>query len=119
LYLAGLRPVDPARETIMTYECTTIETILDHPDPAPDFWKLSATELARSCRLVAESNSGPQNGLVRAEALRLFLLWREAITAHSRKSDNREEEIALLWGLRKRTIQILVRLSRQGLLFIP
>jgi hypothetical protein len=54
--------------------------------------------------LVAESRSGPCNGLLRAEA----------INARGGRCDQREDRVALRWGLRKKTIQILVRLSLPG-----
>ena len=96
-----------------------VEYVFEQPDPVPDYWGFTEIELARSCKLIAESRSGPRNALLRAEALRLFLLWREAINARGGSREEREDRVALIWGLRKRTIQILVRLSLQGLLFIP
>jgi hypothetical protein len=93
--------------------------VFEQPNPTPDFWQLSDIELAKSCVLVAESRSGPGNAVLRAEAMRLFLMWREAINAPRRRGDDREQGSAMLSSLRKRTIQILVRLSLQGLLFIP
>jgi len=96
-----------------------IEYVFEQPNPVPDYWGFSDIELAWSCRLIAEGRSGPRNALLRAEAVRLFLLWREAMSAGRGQGEEREDRIGLMWGLRKRTIQILVRLSLQGLLFIP
>ena len=98
---------------------TMTEYVFEQPVSVPDFWQFSDVDLARSCVLVAESRSGPGNAVLRAEAMRLFLMWREAINAHRGGRDNQELGTALLSSLRKRTIQILVRLSMQGLLFIP
>ena len=95
------------------------EHVFEQPNPVPDYWNFSDGELARSCLLVAESRSGPRNALLRAEAMRVFLLWREAMNAHRGRDGEREDRVALLWSLRKRTIQMLVRLSLQGFLFIP
>jgi hypothetical protein len=95
------------------------EYVFEQPVSAPDFWQFSDIELARSCVLVAESRSGPGNAVLRAEAMRLFLMWRDAINAPRRRVDDRELGTTMLSSLRKRTIQILVRLSLQGLLFIP
>jgi hypothetical protein len=91
----------------------------DRANPTPDFWEFSDRELAKSCVLMAESRSGPGNAPLRAEAMRLLLLWREAINGRCSSSEQREHGMALSWSLRKRTIQLLVRLSLQGLLFIP
>jgi hypothetical protein len=95
------------------------EYVFEQPNPVPDYWNFSDIELARCCLLVAESRSGLRNALLRGEALRVFLMWREAINARRMRGEAREDRVALLWSLRKRTIQILVRLSLQGLLFIP
>ena len=82
----------------------------------PNFWVLSNLELANSCKLVGEGRSGPANAPLRAEALRLFLMWREALQSSNRRGEEREERNLMVSGLRKRTIQILVRLSLEGLL---
>ena len=95
------------------------EYVFAQPDAVPDYWSFSDIELARCCVLVAESRSGLRNALLRGEAMRVFLMWREAINARRLRGEAREDRIALLWSLRKRTIQILVRLSLQGFLFIP
>jgi hypothetical protein len=107
----------------MAVEVTTADYILteyvfEQPVPVPNYWQFSDAELARSCMLVAESRSGPRNAPVRMEAMRLFLLWREAINDR-RKGSVREQGAMKLWSLRKRTIQILVRMSMQGLIFTP
>src|SRR5579864_659886 len=93
--------------------------VFEQPSHVPDYWNFSDIELARCCLLIAESRSGPRNAFLRAESLRVFLLWREAIHARRLRGEAREDRVALLWSLRKRTIQILVRLSLQGFLFIP
>lgn len=74
-------------------------------------WELSEAELAESCRHIAEGSGG---GVLRAEALRLFLVWTEALNDRGRTQDERERRAALLSGLRKRTIQILVRLTMRN-----
>ena len=95
-----------------------VEYVFEQPNPVPDYWAFSDTELARSCLMIAESGTGTRDAFLRAEALRVFLLWREAINAQHGTAEPRDW-IALLWSLRKRTIQMLVRLSLRGLLFIP
>lgn len=103
---------------IMTADYVLTEYVFDQPTSVPNYWQFSDADLARSCVLIAESRSGPRNAPVRAEAMRLFLLWRTEINSR-RKSDVREQGAGRLWSLRKRTIQILVRMSMQGLLFTP
>jgi hypothetical protein len=43
----------------------------------PDFWSLSDRQLERACRIVAEGRVPSSLPFLRAEAMRLFLLWRE------------------------------------------
>jgi len=75
-----------------------VEHVFASPDNLPDYWSFSEIELARSCLLLAESPSGRRNGLLRAEAMQLFLLGREAINARDGTRDQREDRVALLWG---------------------
>ena len=103
---------------VTTAEYVLTEYVFEQPVAVPNYWQFSDAELARSCVLVAESRSGPRNAPVRGEAMRLFLLWREAINDRG-KSKVREQGAMKLWSLRKRTIQILVRMSMQGLIFTP
>jgi hypothetical protein len=103
---------------VTTAEYVLTEYVFEQPVSVPDYWQFSDAELARSCMLVAESRSGQRNAPVRLEAMRLFLLWREAINGR-RKGEVREQGAGMLWSLRKRTIQILVRMSMQGLIFTP
>lgn len=96
-----------------------IENALQDRNRATNFWELSDIKLARSCLLIADSRSGPADATLCAEAMRLFLLWREAIQHDHKTAEEKEQRVQLLAGLRKRTIQVLVRLSLQGYLFIP
>lgn len=96
-----------------------IEEVFPKPDTIPDFWELSDLDLARSCLLIADNRPGPGNAVLKAEAMRLFLLWRETINSDHQTSKQKEERTQLMAGLRKRTIQVLVRLSQQGFVFIP
>lgn len=72
--------------------------------------------------MIAEGRSAEATATIRAEALRLFLVWNETLTAPERTAGTREQigaeretRAALVLGLRKRTIQMLVRLLvREG-----
>lgn len=76
------------------------------------FWDLSDRELAASCRWMAENHLRVESPAVRAEALRLFLLWLDTLNEVGPAGEVRQHQAALLSGLRKRTIQILVKLGR-------
>jgi hypothetical protein len=85
----------------------------------PDFWALSDRQLASSCVRIAQGWVPGLGPYLRAEALRLFLLWKESLGAVCRTRDESEHEAGVLAALRKRTIQILVRISVQRSERIP
>lgn len=84
---------------------------VDLPEAACGLWDLSETELAILCRMLANGNIDCASNTLRAEALRLFLVWVETLNGPQDTGDDREYRAALLCGLRKRTIQILVNLK--------
>lgn len=86
------------------------------PPKMPNFWALSDLELALACREIAHSNFPGPHADIRAEAERLFVLWREVLQTPDRIGEERERRHWLSSGLRKRTIQVLVGLSMKGLL---
>ena len=79
----------------------------------PDFWALSDKELAEVCRLVADGRCSRANSATRGEAMRVSLVWRDNLVP-LRAGDDAEERAAILSAVRKRTIQILVRLTMAG-----
>ncbi len=95
------------------------EYVFEQPNEVSDYWSFSDVELARSCLVVADCRTGPTDAMARAEAMRVFLLWRDTLQSASPTMEEKEQKVVLLRGLRKRTIQILVRLSLQGYLLIP
>jgi hypothetical protein len=80
---------------------------------SPDFWALTDKELAEVCRLIADGRCSRANSAVRGEAMRISLVWRDHL-ATLRAGDDAEERAAILAALRKRTIQILVKLMMAG-----
>ncbi len=86
-----------------------LETATGRPAATRKLWDLSELDLAESCRQISEGRVSGCGSMLRAEAMRLFLLWMEAMS-DSADADEREQRAALISGLRKRTIQILVRL---------
>ncbi len=77
---------------------------------APNFWMLSDQQLATSCVRIAQGWVPGLRPFLRAEALRLFLLWQEALHA-SRTREQVVQRAGERAALRKRTIQVLVRIS--------
>ena len=89
----------------------TTQYTVELADNIPDFWALSDHQLATSCVRIAEGRFPGSKPFLRAEAMRLFLLWRETVNANSRTRHEMEQRACTIAALRKRTIQILVRLS--------
>jgi hypothetical protein len=84
----------------------------DLPGAMPDFWALTDRQLERACRMMAEGRVPMSLPLLRGEAMRLFLLWREYTPAKIEETRSEGEQRAcLLAALRKRTIQVLVRIA--------
>ena len=77
----------------------------------PDFWALSDRQLATSCLRIAQGRVPGLRPFLRAEALRLFLLWKEAMPPSADTGAQREERACVLAALRRRTMQVLVRIS--------
>jgi len=79
----------------------------------PDFWALSDLQLARGCLRIAEGRSALAGAKVRAEAMTLFMVWQDALVQCPR-GEAAEERAAILAAVRKRTIQVLVKMSMGG-----
>jgi hypothetical protein len=78
---------------------------------APDFWLLSDRQLAHSCLYIARGRFPGVKPFLRAQAMRVFLLWRDTINSQRQTQADFEQGAGALAALRKRTIQLLVRLS--------
>ena len=78
-------------------------------DSRASVWSLSPAQLARQCRLIAEDDSPPIDPVLQAEARRLYAAWQEALQVPGKSFEARERAAALQAGLRKRTIEILIK----------
>jgi len=90
------------------------ETALGIAAALRNLWDLSEPELASVCRLIGQGRVATASRMIRTEAIQLFTVWMEALNNPARTDEDRVRRAALLSGLRKRTIQILVKLSWQG-----
>jgi hypothetical protein len=81
-------------------------------DSRADIWSLSASELAEQCRLVAEESSTAENRAEHEEAGRLYAEWEDAIDLPQLDAFEQSRRAALIAGLRKRTIEILIRFGQ-------
>ena len=87
---------------------------MNYSDHAYDLWKASFPQLAEQCRLVAENHTGAIDETHQREAQRLCQGWTEALAMPdhdiAQDFDPGERKASLLSGLRKRTIEILVKM---------
>lgn len=74
-------------------------------------WSLSPQQLATECRLIAEFNSGSIDKALTEEAGRLYAVWQDALKLPEDGEEQRAHKAELCAGLRKRTIEILIKLS--------
>jgi hypothetical protein len=83
-----------------------------HDEARDDIWSLTSAQLASRCRSIAEGTSSPANKALVAEAGRLYAEWQEAIRLPKGDFSDEARRSALLLALRKRTIEILVKIGR-------
>jgi hypothetical protein len=76
-----------------------------------NYWSMSDIELARNCRAIAESSSASITDAMKAEAKRLYGDWRDAINFPENGRQERARRATTMAALRKRSIQIMVKLS--------
>jgi hypothetical protein len=84
-----------------------------HDDTRDDIWSLSSSQLATRCSSIAESDSPAADEALRAEAERLHAEWQDALHLPHEDFDEQARRSALLLALRKRTIEILVRIGQR------
>lgn len=86
------------------------QSAFDRAEGVPDFWALSDRQLARICFLIAEGRCAFAGARLRAQATRVYMVWRDALKPRS-TNEGAEYQAAALAALRKRTIQILINLT--------
>ncbi len=86
---------------------------MDLENSQASVWSLTSAQLARQCRLIAENDSGSIDPALQAEAHRLYAAWQDAFRLPGSDSETRERKAAQQAGLRKRTIEILVKIALQ------
>ena len=87
---------------------------MNYSDHAYDLWTATFPQLAEQCKLVAENHTGTIDEAYQQEAQRLYTAWQEALAMpehdHTLHFEAGARKAAALGGLRKRTIEILVKL---------
>jgi len=82
-----------------------------HDDTRDDIWSLSSSQLASRCRSLAEEDLSAGDRDVHSEAQRLYAEWEEARHLPNENFEEQARRSALLLALRKRTIEILVKIG--------
>jgi hypothetical protein len=82
-----------------------------HESSDIDFWALKPVQLAHECRLIAEGTLEGADETLRLEARELATEWRLAIDMPRDQFDEQARRAARIAGLRKRTIEILVKVT--------
>lgn len=79
-------------------------------EPSPyNYWAHSFHKLAENCRRVAEDTSPEILPALRAEARRVYASWVEDLALPEETFEQTSRRTIILQGLRKRTIEILVK----------
>lgn len=77
-----------------------------------DLWSLSFSQLAQQCQSITVDTSSAIGSALRAEAGRLTACWQDALRKSNDGFEKRERQAIQLDGLRKRTIEILIKIGR-------
>jgi hypothetical protein len=77
-----------------------------------DLWSLTHEQLAKQCQLIAKDSSPTIAPSLRAETERLSASWRDALQGPTNNFQKQTQQAVQLAGLRKRTIEILIRTGR-------
>ena len=86
---------------------------MDYHKSQAHLWSLSSVELARQCQMLADGEPSPDKAL-QAEARRLYMSWQDALDQPEDQYEDHARKAALQAGLRKRTIEILVRVGEHA-----
>lgn len=76
-------------------------------------WSMSSRQLAEQCKVLAEAKSGSVEDPLRAEARRLYDAWSDALNQPEDTYEDHSRKASLQAGLRKRTIEILIKVSQR------
>jgi len=85
---------------------------MEHEDSGTNFWALSSSQLAAQIALIANGDQTAIDDATRVEAGLLVAEWQDALKMPEATFDDEEIRVAQLAGLKKRTIEILVKVSQ-------
>ena len=85
---------------------------MGHEDYGTNFWALSSSQLAAQIALIANGDPTAIDDDTRAEAGLLVAEWQDALNMPRATFDDEESRIAQIAGLKKRTIEVLIKASQ-------
>ena len=87
---------------------------MENVDSTFDFWSMKPSELGEECSSIARAVHSTVDPRLRAEAGQLATEWREAINLPMHNALDESRRAALIAALRRRTIEILIKVWRNG-----
>jgi hypothetical protein len=85
---------------------------MEHKDSQINFWALSSSQLAEQIGWIANGDPTAIDAATRAEAGLLVAEWQDALKIPRATFEEEESRVAQLAGLKKRTIEVLIKVSR-------
>jgi hypothetical protein len=82
-------------------------------EPDVNYWALQFSQLEKACLDLARSKPTVVDSTQRAEMERLYASWEEALALPEETYEETSRRANVLAGLRKRTIEILVKTQYQ------
>lgn len=76
-------------------------------------WSMNSRQLAEQCRMLAEAKAGVLEEPLQAETKRLYDAWKDALDQREDAYEDHARKASLQAGLRKRTIEILIKVSQR------
>jgi hypothetical protein len=85
---------------------------MEHEVSRTDYWALSSSQLAAQIALIANGDPTAIDDATRAEAGLIVAEWQDALKTPITTLVEEESRVAQLSGLKKRTIEVLIKASR-------
>ena len=85
---------------------------MEHENSRTNFWALTSSQLAVQIALIANGDLTAIDAATRAEAGLLVAEWQDVLKMPKATLDDEESRVAQLAGLKKRTIEVLIKAIR-------
>ena len=85
---------------------------MEHENSRTNFWALTSSQLAVQIALIANGDLTAIDAATRAEAGLLVAEWQDVLKMPKATLDDEASRVAQLAGLKKRTIEVLIKAIR-------